>query len=116
MRDVKLAYEDGAVDGRPVYSKVVGLLFDDDYIMPLEREDKNIDNEVHMIPSLLSIAIAQNDLENICILSMHAVELMTRLSNFWSQIGCPRLPEGCVFNQEKVDRSQYPSYTRQIRP
>ena len=65
MRDVKLAYEDGAVDGRPVYSKVVGLLFDDDYIMPLEREDKNIDNEDHMIPRLLSNAIAQNYHENI---------------------------------------------------
>lgn len=110
---VKLVYKDGTVDSRPVYCKVVGLLFDDDYVMPLEREDKNIDNEVHMIPSLLSIAIAQNDLENIRILSMRAVELMTRLSNFWSQIGCPRLPEGCVLSHEKVDRSQYPNYTRQ---
>lgn len=106
----------GKIYGRRVYSKVVGLLYSDGHVMPLEREDKNIENDVRNIPSILSIAIAENDAENIRLLSMRVLELMTRLSNFWSQIGCPKLPEGCVFNQEKVDRSQYPSYTRQIRP
>lgn len=102
--------------GRQVYSKVVGLLYSDGHIMPFEHEDRNIKNDVHKIPSLLSIAIAENDAENIRLLSMRTLELMTRLSNFWNQIGCPKLPAGCVFNQEKVDRSQYPVYTRQIRP
>lgn len=98
------------------YCTVVGLVYSDGYVLPLEREVREIENEIQMVPSLLSIALAENNTEQIRRFSIRATELMTRLSNFWNQIGCPKLPEGCVFNQEKVDRSQYPRYTRQIRP